>query len=196
MSTPAATPELTSPTPTPETPPTSLITEQTPAPTPETPPVVTEFVPLTAADLKFAEGATVNETARDEFLGIINNRELTPSQQAQAVVELQGRLSREASEAGSLAWAETQNTWRAETLTAFGDQAKLDAALTDVGGLVNEFGTPELRQVMDLTGAGNNAHVVKFLATIAAQLKEGRPTPVPTPAPTPTSIADRIYNKT
>lgn len=171
-----------------------MITE-TPSPTPESTPAPV-FTPLTSTDLNFGEGVTINEAARDEFLTTLNNRDLTPAQQAQALVELQGRLSREASEAGSLAWTETQNTWRTETLTAFGDQAKLDAALTDVGGLVNEFGTPELRQVMDLTGAGNNQHVVQFLAKVAAQLKEGRPAPVPTPAPTLASVADRIYNKT
>lgn len=89
-----------------------------------------------------------------------------------------------------------QTQWREDTVKAFGDQAKLDAALTDVGGLVQEFGSDELRQVMDLTGAGNNVHVVQFLAKIAAQLKEGRAVPTPTPATTPKSAADLIYNKT
>lgn len=107
---------------------------------------------------------------------------------------MQHRLSQEASDAGSQAWNDMQTTWQNEARTTLGDA--FEASMTDIGGLVQEFGSDELRQVMDLTGAGNNVHVIQFLAKVAGVLKEGRPTPVPTPPPTMQSVADKIYNNT
>lgn len=134
----------------------------------------TEFVPLTAEDVKFPEGMTVNDGDRDSFLGILNNREMTPAQQAQALVDLQAKVSKEASEAGSQAWTQLQETWVNEVKAdAEIGGAKLEPTLASIGKLVDQYGSPELRATMDLTGAGNNVHVIKFLNNVAKALTEG-----------------------
>lgn len=152
-----------------------------------------EFVPLTADALKFEDGVQVNEGARNEFLDILNNRDISPAEQAQKLVDLQTRLAREASETGSQAWADLQTQWQDEVRNDpdIGG-AKLETNLAAIGKLVDQFGTPELRAVMDLTGAGNNVHVVKFCANIAKALTEGGLVSGQTPQ-TQSSAAERLY---
>lgn len=178
------------PTETSETP-----TEQTPVVEEETSSeeVTTEFVPLTSEDLSFPEGVEVKEEVRGEFLDILNNREITPAEQAQKLVDLQMRLSQEASEAGSTAWTEMQTQWQDEVRNdpEVGG-AQLDGVLLNVGKVVEQYGTPELREVFDLTGAGNNIHVVKFLNAIAKDMTEGGHVSG-TVAPKPTDPAASLY---
>lgn len=153
-----------------------------------------DFVPLTADDLKFPEGMQVADADRDGFLGILNNRALSPSEQAQALIDLQAKVSKEASEAGSQAWTEMQTQWQNDVRNdpEIGG-AKLDANLASIGKLIDQYGSDELRAVMDLTGAGNNVHVVKFLANVARQLTEGGPVQSAQPPAQQQSLASILY---
>lgn len=201
---PTVTPTPTSPT---ETQTTELHTSTTPtpanpAPTQEQPqqqpqtqqPAAPEFVPLTASDITFPEGMTVQDADRDSFLGILNNREMTPAQQAQALVDLQATVAQQASEAGSQAWTDMQDQWVNEVRNDpdVGGQ-RFDANIANIGKLIDEFGSDELRAVMDVTGAGNNVHVVKFLANVASRLTEGSQISGGNPTMTEASVADLMY---
>ncbi len=133
-----------------------------------------EFVPLTAEDITFPEGLEVNETLRDEALAIVNNRELSPKEQLQGLIDLQGKLAKEMSETANDTWTNTQKEWQDEVKadpTIGGD--KLPATLSAVNKLVTEYGSNELVEAFALTGAGNNVHVIKFLNSIAGKLLEG-----------------------
>lgn len=141
------------------------------------PPKVDEpvaFIPLTAENLTFPEGFTVNEPLRDEFLALVNNQELSASDRANGLIGLQEKVLAAASEANSEAWNTMQSDWQKEVKAdpEIGG-AKFDATMTNIGKLVEEFGTPELRQAFDVTGAGNNPHVIRFLNTLAGKLTEG-----------------------
>lgn len=143
----------------------------------------TEFVPLTATDITFPEGLEVSDTRRDEALAIINNRELSPKDQLQALVNLQGEVAKEASETISKTWEDTQKAWQDEVKadpTIGGD--KLPTTLAAVNKLVTEYGSNELVEAFALTGAGNNVHVIRFLNNVAGKLLEG--TVVSATAPT------------
>lgn len=171
-------------------------TETTPKTTeepqvPETPEV--EFTPLLADDLTFAEGIQVDEPTRDEFLGIINNQELTPSARAQALVDLHTQHMQKASEAGSQAWNDMQDQWRSEVEqdAELGGQ-KLEPVLTGIGKVLEQYGSSELRQVLDLTGAGNNIHVIRFMNNVAKVLNEGQPVSG-APANVERSLAEKMY---
>lgn len=131
-------------------------------------------VDLVAADITFPEGVTVDEASRDEFLGILNNRELSPKEQAQALINLQMRTAQAASEASSNAWSEMQTQWR-EEVKADADVGgdKLQPALGRIGRLIDEYGSPEVSKIFDLTGAGNSVHVIKMLDKMAQKLTEG-----------------------
>lgn len=186
-------------------------TPTTPAPTelhpssPQTPaapeqtqqqqtPAAPEFVPLAATDIKFPEGMTVADADRDSFLGILNNQEMTPSQKAQALVDLQAQVTQQASEAGSQAWADMQDQWVNEVRNDpdVGGQ-RFESSLTNIGKLIDEFGSDDLRAVMDITGAGNNVHVIKFLANVASRLTEGTQVSNGSPVKTEASIAETLY---
>lgn len=132
--------------------------------------------PLTAADITFPDGVEVNEELRDEFLSVVNNRELSPKEQAQALVDLQLKAAQAASEAGSNAWTEMQTKWKDEVKAdpEVGGE-KLQPALGRIGRLIDEYGSKELTATFDLTGAGNNVHVIKFLDKLAAKLTEPGP---------------------
>lgn len=197
--TPTPTPTPTSePTPTPTPSLTSQATTDpaiTPTPTPQPLPVNHEdFTPLTAADFKIPEGMTVPDAARDDFLGILNNRGMKPAEQAQALIDLQAKVTKEASEAGSQAWAEMQTQWQNDVRNdpEIGG-AKLDTTLSSIGKLIDTYGNDELRAVMDVTGAGNNVHVVKFLANVAKHLTEGGPVQSAQPTTQSQSLADILY---
>lgn len=201
---PTVTPTPTSPT---ETQTTELHTSTTPTPANPAPtqeqtqqqpqtqqPAAPEFVPLTASDITFPEGMTVQDADRDSFLGILNNREMTPAQQAQALVDLQATVAQQASEAGSQAWTDMQDQWVNEVRNDpdVGGQ-RFDANIANIGKLIDEFGSDELRAVMDITGAGNNVHVVKFLANVASRLTEGSQISGGNPTMTEASVADLMY---
>lgn len=176
--------------PTPEvegTPTPSLITEPAAQTDPE--PVV-EWTPLTSEDIAFPEGVTVQDELRDEFLSVVNNRELSPKEQTQALIDLQFKAAQAASEASSNAWTDMQTKWQDEVRTDFG--ANLVPALGRVQKLVSEYGSPELSSVFDLTGAGNNLHVIKFLDKIAGQLTEGGPVQGQ-PAASEASAASKLF---
>lgn len=160
------------PTPTP-----SLITppidgEVTP---PAAEPVVAEpFVPLVAEDIVLPEGFTADPELTTEFLAVVNNQELSAKDRANALIDLQTKAIAKASEAGSAAWDNMQTEWRDAVKsdpTIGGD--KMQPALAAVSKLVTEYGNKELTDVLTLTGAGNNVHVIKFLHTLAGKLTEG-----------------------
>lgn len=154
----------------------------------------TEFVPLTAEDITFPEGLEISDERRDEALSIINNRELSPKEQLQALVDLQGKLAKEASDTISGSWASTQKEWQDAVKadpTIGGD--KLPATLAAVNKLVSEYGSPELVEAFALTGAGNNVHVIKFLNTVAGKLLEGGLVPGGSPTNQAGDAASRMF---
>lgn len=149
--------------------------------------------PLTADDITFPEDVQVDEELRDEFLSIVNDREKSPREQAQALVDLQLKAVQKASEASSNAWTEMQDQWREEVKAdpeIGGD--KLQPALGRIGRLVTEYGSEKLQAVFDITGAGNNLEVIKFLDKIAAKLVEGGPVSG-APSNTKTDAASRLF---
>ena len=135
-----------------------------------------EVVPLATTDITLPEDVEVNSALVDEFLGVVNNPELDAKGRAQALIDLQVKAMREASEAGSQAFADMQKTWQDEVKAypAFAGE-KLQPALGRIGRLLTEYGSEELNGVLDMTGAGNNLHVVRFLDNIAGKLVEGGP---------------------
>lgn len=146
--------------------------------------------------LQAPEGFTLDEEASTSFLGIMNNRDLTPQQQAQALLELQASLTAKSSEMGSQAWKDEQANWQAAVAAdpVIGG-ANLEATIAGIGNLLTRFGNDDVREAFDKTGAGNNPHIVRFLSTLVGQLKE--PAPIDPGKPgnggAPRSQADRIF---
>lgn len=159
-------------------------TQETTSPAPE---------PLTLEALKFPEGLTVDEDMSKSFLEVMNDAALSPADRAQKLVDLQASLATKMAEETQKAWDTMQTEWQNQVRSdpeIGGD--KLAPALGEIAKLVDKYGSSELRQVMDLTGAGNHPEVIKFLHKIAKDLGEGGPVLGAPPRAT-ASLADRLY---
>src|SRR5690606_4144437 len=136
-----------------------------------------EFVPLTAEDLAIPEGFEVVDEIRDKFLDVINDREMSANDRANALIELQAETIRQASERISEAWTQQRKAW-VEEVKADPDIGgdKLEPTMGKISKLLNEFGDPNLReQVFDITGAGDHPLMIKFLGKVADAHSEGTP---------------------
>lgn len=133
-------------------------------------------VDLTVESLALPEGFVLDETIAPEFISVANELKLSP-EQANKLIELHAKTQQQALEADSSAWDATQKEWKdaVQNDPDIGG-VKLQPALTNIGKLIDEYGSKEFREIMDLTGAGNNVHFVKFLAKIADKLTEPGPT--------------------
>ncbi len=149
-----------------------------------------EFKPLAAADLKFPEGFSADDPSVSKFLEITNGAKLG-TEQVQALVALQTDLMKQASEAGSKLWEETQTGWQKEVREdpTIGGPA-LEENLSHVAKLIDRFGGEKaqaIREAFSYTGAGNNPAIVRFMVAIGKELSDpspvsGRPTSAPTDA--------------
>lgn len=157
--------------------------------------------PLAVANLKVPEGLTVDEKSMTSFVDLMNNQKMSLAERAQALVDLQAGLVKTASEAGTKAWLDLQDTWRseAEKLPEFGGD-KLAATSASIGQLIAKYGGNQqevegLKAAMDLTGAGNHPAVFAFLGRIARDLvKEGAPATGSAPsAKEGATLAQRLF---
>lgn len=159
----------------------------------ETPPPA-EFTPVAATDIKLPDGVTVDQPLMDSFLELVNDQKLTPAERTQKLIDLQLEAQQKASEAGSQAWADMQTNWQNEVKN---DKdlggANLQPTLDSIAKLVETYGSPELVEVMNITGAGNNIHVIRFVNAIAKKLNEGGPISPGAPASVPQSAAERLF---
>lgn len=148
--------------------------------------------PFKVEEIKLPEGVEVDPELQKGFVELVNKHGLSREAAAE-LVTLQANAMKAVSDKSNGAWDEMQTTWQKE-VSADPDVggAKQETVLSAISKLVDHYGTPELRGVFDLTGAGNNVHVIKFLAKIAADL--GEPGPVSgRPAGTPKDAATILY---
>lgn len=137
------------------------------------PAAVTKDNPFKPEELKFPDGVIVDEASSKSFVDIVNEFGI-PRTAVAKLIDLQQKTMLANSEAGSRDWAKMQEDWAAEVMkdAEIGGQ-NWPKVQTQIGGLLDKYGSPELRQAFDLTGAGNNPHVVRFMSKVAAVLSEG-----------------------
>ena len=145
-------------------------------------------------DLKFSEGFTVDTPIAEAFVDIVNKRGLS-REVVSDLVALQEKAVKASSEAGSQLWADTQEQWRKEVLadpSIGGD--KWEATSNRIDQIIDKYGSPEVRAAHDLTGAGNNPHIVRMMAKIAAELTEAKFISSGTTSTSPAQdLASRLY---
>lgn len=150
-----------------------------------------EFV-FTENDFKAPEGFIVDPALKTEFIALANEFKISP-EAAERLVGMQAKLAKSGLEAQSKAWTDMQAEWRGavETDPNIGGD-KLPGVLTNVAKIVDKYGSDDFKQVMTLTGAGNNIHVVNFLHNIAKELVEAAPV-IGAPVSAPVSLADSLF---
>lgn len=153
----------------------------------------TKAIPFKLEEIKLPDGVELDPVISNDFVGLVNKFGLGRDA-VNELVALQAKAMTEASAKGSEAWNNLQDTWKAE-ITAdpvFGG-AKLPETLGGIAKIMDKFGTPEVRAAFDLTGAGNNPHIIKFLAAVARNFAEGTLIPAGQPAVSGDSAAKKLF---
>lgn len=164
----------------------------------DTQPGTDSVSPPDYTSLTLPEGMIVDDNLFGEFKAEAAEAKLDPDS-AQKFLAIGHKLLTAQNEANLATFTATQNQWLAE-VNAFPEFTGAEAreqSLASIGRVLDEFGTPEVRQLMDLTGAGNNPAMVRMLLNISKALNEGMPTPQGRPAiqAGPKSLGDRLYPK-
>ena len=180
------------------------LTEDAPANPPSEPaasdPPVSEPAVDTPAeityDLTFPENFSADDALLTELKTVAAEAKL-PHESAQRLVDMHVKATEAFVAQQQEAFANLQKEWVAEIekAPAFSTPAAREQSLRTIASVLDEFGSPEVRQAFDMTGAGNNPHVVNFLLQVAQALTEGAPTTQGKP-PGPqrgASLGQRLY---
>ena len=140
----------------------------------ETPPV-REGAPE-KYEFKAPEGFDLDEKSIEEVTPIFKGLKLSNTE-AQSLIDLYAKVSREAAEAPVKFWRETQQKWLDEVRAdpEIGD--KIELVKTTVNKALTTYLSPtevaNFRQAMNYTGAGNNPTFIRVLFKLTSQLVEG-----------------------
>lgn len=162
------------------------------SPAPEPAPAA-EAEPLTVDALKLPEGAAPDPEALTSYVEFANAQGLNV-EQAQAALDLHAQTLTQFSAHMQQEWENTQNAWQ-EQCRALPDIGgdKLEPALGQIAQVVERYGSKELREALDVTGAGNHPAVVQFLHRISKVVNEAPPVSGQPTATAPTSRAERMF---
>lgn len=131
--------------------------------------------PESYEDFTLPEGVELNEELMGEFKPLAKELNLS-QEQAQKLVDLQANEMAKITKAQEQTWNDLNESWV--------DQAMKDE---EIGGksetefkekvavatkALEKFGTPELRQALDLTGAGNHPEILRFAYRVGKALSE------------------------
>lgn len=129
-------------------------------------------VPETYAEFTVPEGMEVNKDALEAFLPVAKDLKLTQDQ-AQKLVNLQTAHETAMAEQQITAWENVQTEWREATKV---DQeiggTNLQKTMSDSARFLGKFATPELRDLLDRTGVGNNVEFIRLFAAAGNAMGE------------------------
>lgn len=150
----------------------TILDTKPPEPDPPAPP---EPVDPATYDVKLPEGITREDPMVSTFLASAG--ELGMKDEAvQAVLDKVAPLVAEQLAAPAKMWTELNAEWQAAIK---GDPevggAKLGENVARINGLIDRFGTPDLKDALRMTGAANNPHIFKFLSKFASAYSEATP---------------------
>lgn len=144
-----------------------------------------EFTPLTvesiSENITLPEGVELAEEPMADFLGIMNNQELSRGEMAQKLVELQVGMAQEAADAASNAgaklWDDTQAQWQqqARDLPEIGGEQLPQTLATIKKGLEHVGADQETFDALNITGAGNHPAIIKVMFELTKGLVETPP---------------------
>lgn len=168
--------------------------------TPKAPEGEDVIEPLTAEALVLPEGVELDADLTGEFLGLVNDSELSRAELGQKLIDLQLKSTEAAGEAINAAvqdaWNTKQDEWQAAVLALpeiGGDNvdktlASIKSGLTAVGATDATF------TALNETGAGNHPEIVQLLHNLTKHLNEGSVVQGDPPAGNLTP-ADKMFGK-
>lgn len=126
-------------------------------------------------DLKMPEGVEVDTALLETFAPQFKELGLT-TKQAQALADKFIEAQTKQGEAKSQEWAKTVSGWvdQAKADPEIGG-ANWDSTAKTASGVVQRFGTPELKEYLNASGAGNHPELIRFMAKVGAMIGEDNP---------------------
>lgn len=125
-----------------------------------------------AYDFKAPEGGELDTQLVESFTPLAKELGLS-NEQAQKVVDLVPQLQQRIAEQQAEAWGKQVQDW-AEAVKADkeigGDN--FQGSLVAVQKVMQQFGTPELKQMLEQTGMGNNPELVKLIVKVGKAMSE------------------------
>lgn len=151
------------------------VTEQAPA-APEAQaeaPAEAPGQPYEWQDFTVPEGVQLNEEITTSFKSILEDAKLSPQEKAQSLLDLQGKLTQSLMESQEQAQAAQKQQW-ADQIKADPELggANFDKTVETAVKAIEQFGSPELRTLLNGTGIGNHPELVKFCHRIGKALSE------------------------
>lgn len=146
-----------------------------PAPEPEAPPVL-EQDPAKPEAMKFnlPDGFQADPATLTQLTDILNTKDLSPQELGQKLVDLY--VAEQTKAAGSQGdnWNQMQQDWQKqiEQDSVMGG-SNMPKTLETLGKALDTYGSKEAREAFELTGAGNNPHIVRMIYQMASALNEG-----------------------
>lgn len=155
---------------------------------------------LTIDNIKLPEGFKADNAVVSSFIETLSNAKLSPAERAQALVDMHVKGLSAAQEAANQQMEQTEAGWK-KSIAAdkdFGsgdDKSPLKPeAKAIISKAIDAYGGAELRQALDLTGAGNHPAIVSAFYKMAKILSEGNYVGGSPPSkPEAQSAAQKLY---
>lgn len=149
---------------------------------------------MAASDIKLPEGLQAPEEMLSSFTDVMNDANLSPAERAEKLMNLHADAMKQASEEISEQWTKTREGWvdQVKKDPEIGGDKLESEVLPTIGKVMEEFGSEDLRNLMDESGMGDHPEFVKFMYKIGKSFQEGAPVSG-SPSDAPKSLADRLY---
>lgn len=151
--------------------------------------------PENYGDFTIPENLTATEEELGEFKEFAKELDLS-DKGAQKVIDKFGEQIAKFQDAQQKAWADIQDDWKKETETdkEIGGQ-NLQKTLQHAQAGLKAFGSPELVELVEQYGLGNNKAVISLLAKVGEAASEGNFHAGGNKANPPKTLAQRIYTQ-
>lgn len=149
---------------------------------------------ITYEPFKLPEGFQVDEKDMGEFTNLLKEAK-APQETGQKFIDLYAREMTKLADLQQRQWQKTLDDWKNDTLAdpLLGGN-RFQTVLKRCGDVLNEFATPEFRQMLDVSGIGNHPEMFRFLNKVSEFVGEPKPKVAQNPAPQPKpSRAERRY---
>lgn len=144
-------------------------------------------------DFSMPEGYQADPAVMEKFQGIARELNLT-QEQAQKLVALDAERVAASGEAQKAQFAQQVEAWVGELKNdkTFGG-ANFDGNVKIAQKAMADFGSPELKQMLETSGLGSHPEVVRLFHRIGQQLSEGSVHRTTSDIPAERSLAERMY---
>ena len=121
----------------------------------------------------FPEGYEVNEEALGEFATFAKERNM-PQETAQEILDYYTKNVEQLQASQAEAWEQTRNEWvdSAKKDEEFGGQ-QFQENMKHVATAMKQFGSPELRDLLNESGLGDNPELIRFFYRVGKLAGEG-----------------------